>query len=56
MVVPIEDDALGGLQDLSKILGLIEQIDRRLARTETRLCKLMGAMGVDPSPDDGYGR
>jgi hypothetical protein len=60
IVVPVEEsgiNALNGLgTDMGQILKGLEDLSRRLARTETRLCKLMDAMGVDPAPDNGYGR
>jgi hypothetical protein len=33
----------------------IEEILARLIRIETRVCKLMAALAVEPSNKDGYG-
>ena len=38
----------------AQALAVINDIDARLKRIETRLCKLMLYMNVDPSPNDGY--
>jgi hypothetical protein len=43
---PMNDEILDRLQDIYEKLDNIEQ---RVARTETRLCKLMESVGVAPS-------